>query len=73
MCCVQVCRRWYRLGSSDVLWKDHCLRLGEREGLERLTDALEALSEGQHVDWKQANRQLSGVIKRVKGIVIKSG
>ena len=56
-----------------MLWKDHCLRLGEREGLERLTDALEALSEGKHVDWKQAYRQLSGVIKRVKGIVIKSG
>ena len=49
------------------------MQLGEREGLERLADALEALSGGQHVYWKQAYRQLSGVIKRVKNIVVKAG
>ena len=70
---MQVCHRWHRLCSSDVLWRDHCLQLGEREGLERLADALEALSGGQHVYWKQAYRQLSGVIKRVKNIVVKAG
>ena len=70
---VQVCRRWHRLCGCGVLWRDHCLRLGKQEGLERLADALEALSGGQHVDWQQAYRQLSGVIKRVKSIVIKAG
>jgi hypothetical protein len=69
----QVCRRWYRLASSDVLWKRHCSRLCQHEGVDGLTGALEDLARGQHVDWKEAYRQLRMIVKRVKAIVVKSG
>ena len=47
--------------------------LGRQEGLDGLTEALEALGRDYHVDWKEAFRQLRGMVKRVKALVVKSG
>lgn len=81
--CIQVCRRWHYLCSSKATWQEQCFQLGLREGLGDIVAAIEVVHhvrEGGRIenaqaciDWKQAYRDLSKLMKKLKGAVIKSG
>ncbi|XP_032241718.1 probable E3 ubiquitin ligase complex SCF subunit sconB isoform X2 [Nematostella vectensis] len=54
----QVCRRWRYLGQEGTLWRGRIDNLGKSEGIVNLTEKIEALSNDQYVDWKQAYREV---------------
>lgn len=75
--CSAVCHQWHQLSSLEELWIRQCHRLGVKEKLGDIVNAIQAvhLSDGmveQSVDWKQAYKELYKLSGKIKMVFMQS-